>query len=57
MKSDLRKTLDRQAAWQRARAGESWAEKLRTAVVLRRAMLAIRKAPLASPTAEAHSRK
>lgn len=57
MKSDLRKVLDRQAAWQRARAETSWAEKLRTAVVLRRAMLAIRKAPLAPPTAEVHLRK
>lgn len=52
MKSDLRQALDRQAAWQRSRARESWAEKLRTALILRDAMLAMREAPLAPPSAD-----
>jgi hypothetical protein len=46
MKGDLREILGRQAAWQRARSARSWAEKLRTAVIMRQALLAIRK-PLA----------
>jgi len=45
MRSDLKEILDRQAAWQRERAGRSWAEKLSAAVVLRRDVLAIREAP------------
>jgi hypothetical protein len=49
MKGSLREALDRQAAWQRARAAESWAEKLRTAVILREALLALRKPPASSP--------
>jgi hypothetical protein len=43
MERDLREMLDRQAAWQRARAAKSWADKLRTAVIMRRALSAIRK--------------
>lgn len=57
MQSDLRDTLERRAAWQRGRAAESWAAKLRTAVVLRRAALAIRKAPPRSPEPNARPRK
>ena len=45
MRRDLREMLDRQAAWQRARAAESWGDKLRTAVIMRRALFAIRKPP------------
>jgi hypothetical protein len=45
MRSDLRERLDRQAAWQRNRAGRSWAEKLRAAVILRQTLLDIRKLP------------
>ena len=56
MKSDLRQALDRQAAWQRARAGASWAEKLRAALILRQAMLALREAPLAPPSADPDTR-
>lgn len=49
MRSDLRQALDGQAAWQRTRSKRSWAEKLRTAVIMRQAMLAIRKpAPIPS---------
>ena len=48
MRSDLRQALDRQAAWQRTRCAESWAEKLRKAVIMRQALLAIRRpAPIA----------
>ena len=53
MKSDLRQALDRQAAWQRSRARESCAEKLRRALILREAMLALREAPLAPPRTDA----
>ena len=49
MKDDLKERLERQAAWQRARSAASWAEKLRTAVIMRQAALALRKAP-AAPT-------
>ena len=49
MRSDLRQTLDRQASWQRARSTRSWAEKLRTAVIMRKAVLAIRK-PVPDPS-------
>ena len=56
MKSELREALDRQAAWQRSRAHESWAEKLRRALVLRDAMLALREAPLAPPLADPDTR-
>ncbi len=41
MRSDLRQALDRQAAWQRARSTRSWAEKLRTAVIMRQASSAL----------------
>ena len=54
MRSDLKRTLDRQAAWQRARSKESWAQKLRTAVIMRQALLAFRR-PAAVP-AEAPGR-
>lgn len=49
MRSELRRALERQAAWQRARSARSWAEKLRTAVIMRRALLAIR-APAPAPS-------
>ena len=42
MTDDLKERLERQAAWQRARSAASWAEKLRTAVIMRRAALALR---------------
>lgn len=55
MRSDLRQALDRQAAWQRARSTRSWAEKLRTAVTMRQALLAIRKpAPIPSEAPRTH---
>jgi hypothetical protein len=57
MKSELREALDRQAAWQRSRARESWAEKLRRALILRDAMLALREAPVAPPLADPDTRR
>lgn len=45
MRDDLKERLERQAAWQRARSAASWAEKLRTAVIMRQAAVALRKAP------------
>ena len=44
MRDDLKERLERQAAWQRARSAASWADKLRTAVIMRQAALALRKA-------------
>jgi hypothetical protein len=43
MKPDLHEMLERQAAWQRARAARPWAQKLRDALVLRRTLLALRR--------------
>jgi len=40
--SELTAMLERQAAWQHARAGMSWTEKLRLAGVLRKAAVALR---------------
>ncbi|MFH1108352.1 MAG: hypothetical protein V1790_04020 [Planctomycetota bacterium] len=40
---DVKSMLERQAAWQRRRAGLPWAEKLRMAVIMRNAQLALRK--------------
>ena len=51
MRSDLRRVLDRQAAWQRSRSRETWAAKLRTSVIMRKALLAIRTPAAASPEA------
>jgi hypothetical protein len=48
VKDDLKERLERQAAWQRGRCAASWAEKLRTAVIMRRAALALRQAPTVS---------
>ena len=45
MKRDLQEVLARQAAWQRARSARTWEEKLRTALIMRQALLALRKAP------------
>lgn len=45
MASDLRDMLERQAAWQRTRANRPWAEKLRLAVAMRRAIETLRKTP------------
>ena len=42
MRGDLKRAFERQAAWQRSRSRKSWAEKLRTAVITREALLAIR---------------
>ena len=57
MKDELKQTLARQAAWQRARSAEKWAEKLHTAVVMRQALLALRKGSVASPGAAARSQE
>ncbi len=43
MRHDLRMLLARQAAWQRSRTEQSWAEKLRTAVFMREDLRSIRK--------------
>ncbi len=40
--SEMMAMLERQAAWQRARASMTWAEKLRLAVVLRKVAVALR---------------
>jgi len=49
MDKQLRDTLERQAAWQRARASRPWAEKLREAVSMRRAIQSLRKGPTFPP--------
>ena len=51
MRPDLREMLERQAAWQRARAARPWAQKLRDALVLRRTLLALRRRSEDSPAA------
>ncbi len=38
MRPDPKELLERQATWQRSRAGMSWAEKLRASVRMRRAL-------------------
>ena len=43
MRSDVQALLQRQAAWQHARHSLSWAEKLRQAIVLRRAQQALQR--------------
>ena len=43
MDHDLRAMLERQAAWQGARAEIPWADKLRAAIVMRRTVVALRK--------------
>ena len=43
MRHDLRTLLARQAAWQRPRAEQSWAEKLRLSVLMREDLRSIRK--------------
>ena len=45
----MKERLERQAAWQRARSAASWADKLRTAVIMRRAALALRATRSESP--------
>jgi len=43
--TDMESLFVRQAAWQRSRAGLSWGDKLRQAVILREAQLALMKTP------------
>ena len=43
MKPDIRALLVRQAAWQRSRAARPWAQKLRESVIMRRALISLRK--------------
>ncbi len=43
MRPEIRRLLERQAAWQRARRAKPWAEKLRVSVAMRKALLAFRK--------------
>ena len=43
MTPELKSLLERQAAWQRARADRPWLEKLRAAVVLREAARLLRR--------------
>jgi hypothetical protein len=43
MRNDIRAILERQAAWQRTRAGRPWGEKLRASVAMRDALNRIRK--------------
>lgn len=45
MRADIRTILEKQAAWQRSRAGNPWAQKLREAVALRRALTSLKKSP------------
>jgi hypothetical protein len=42
---EVKAMLERQAAWQRARASLPWAEKLRMSAAMRESLLALRKAP------------
>jgi hypothetical protein len=53
--SELTAMLERQAAWQHARAGMSWTEKLRLAGVLRKAAVALRASGKASGVTSEHS--
>ena len=41
MREDVRAMLERQAAWQRSRAALPWAEKLRLALIMRKAQRAL----------------
>ena len=43
MNVDLTSRFERQAAWQRSRASEPWADKLRTSVAMRAALRLMRK--------------
>ncbi len=43
MRLDLRTILDRQAEWQRSRAHQTWADKLRMAIRMREDLKSIRK--------------
>jgi hypothetical protein len=57
MDGELRAMLERQAEWQRSRADRPWAEKLREAVVMRRAIAALRKKPGRPPGTESHTQR
>ncbi|RLE21323.1 MAG: hypothetical protein DRJ65_16285 [Acidobacteria bacterium] len=50
MRHDLRMMLARQAAWQRSRAEQSWAEKLRLSVLMREDLRSIKKPRLPEDT-------
>lgn len=43
MRHDLRALLAQQAAWQRSRAEQSWAEKLRLSILMREDLRPLRK--------------
>jgi hypothetical protein len=43
MRSRIQSLLERQAAWQRARARLSWGEKLRASVAIRNSLISLRK--------------
>ncbi len=43
MRHDLRAILVRQAEWQRSRAHQTWADKLRIAILMREDLKSIRK--------------
>jgi hypothetical protein len=49
MTPEIRRLLERQAAWQRTRMAKPWAERLRMSVVLRKTLEAIRKRPTERP--------
>lgn len=53
---DIKFILEQQAVWQRDRAKQSWAEKLRQAVILREAQRQLR-APKCSAPSSAGPRK
>ncbi len=50
MRPDLRTLLARQATWQRSRAEQSWAEKLRLSVLMREDLRSIKKPRLPEDT-------
>ena len=54
MTDDLRELFEQQAAWQRSRAGLSWADKLRACVAARRGLAGLRKTPSSGQTSRAH---
>ena len=45
MRADIQAILKKQAAWQRSRAERPWAHKLRDSVVMRRALISLKKHP------------
>ena len=57
MSTDLRDLLERQAAWQRARASKPWGEKLRESLAMKGTMLSLRKSTRPQSTPDADSQQ